>query len=148
MFTGVKLYAAIGLLVLIAGLAGWGYIEHQRAQIAEKDAEDFKRQRDDLRAVVVQDEKEKKELVDRAEATDAIVAAQRETERKLQDEKAQVWEQFDRVIASTPEADQGCARRDLPPSVSEWLRDDGPGGDHPVPAGQDPGKPSPAVPGK
>jgi len=145
MFTGIKLYAAVGLLVLLAGLASWGYIEHQRVEIADQKVLAVTKERDSLSAQLVQSEADKKQLVEEAKATDAIVSAQREKERTLENEKAQIWQQFDKAIKAAPKADQDCASRPLPPSVLDLLRD-GPGDGDAVSKGQDPGKPATGLP--
>ena len=145
MFTGIKLYAAVGLLVLLAGLASWGYIEHQRAEIADQKVLAVTKERNDLRDVVAQDEKDKKDLMAKNAALDKVNVAQRKRIEVLEDAKHQIEKQFEELARNLPSEDQACLARDLPDVIAIRLRD-GPSGDNPNRAPTDPGKPPGVVP--
>lgn len=151
MFSGIKLYAALGLLAVLLGLAGWGYIEHQRAQIAEgsvklaqQETKAAQKERDDLADQLGQSEKQNADLAKQKADLDAAIVAQQKRAQELEHEKAQVWEQFDKLVKSQPKADQDCAARPLPQSTLDWLRDEPPSSDA-LPKGASPAKPAAAV---
>ena len=146
--SGWRLYVALGLVAAFIGLGGYAAFERQSAIAAhaERDTERerVKRvtsERDDAIQRLTESEVEKAELVKRQEDTDAIVAAQRQHERKLEDEKALIWTQFDKLAKTLPQADQDCIARRIPDSVLEWLRDDGPADPDSIPKGPNPERP-------
>lgn len=152
MLSGIKLYASISLLVVLLGLAGWGYIEHQRAQIAEghvqlakQETKAVERERDDLADKLGQSEKQNADLAQQQRELDAAIVEQQKRTQELEHEKAQLWEQFDKLAKTEPKADQDCLSRPLPPSILQWLRDDGPAGSDALPKAANPAKPDPPM---
>ncbi|HEY6028606.1 MAG TPA: hypothetical protein VIV09_17050 [Pseudolabrys sp.] len=150
--SGWRLYVLGAALLAFVGLSGYAAYEHQAVAGANKDTQleraktlAVQKERDDLANKLAQEEVDKAGIIKERDSLDAIVVSQAARERKLQDEKAQVWEQFDKLIAAAPKADQDCAARPLPPAVSEFLRDDGPTGSHQDSPPKSPGSPDAAL---
>ena len=88
---GWRLYAAIGLLVAFAALGGYAAFERQSAiaatakvDLANERTKSVAKERDDALGKLKQDEADKADLNRRLTDLDAIVSAQQERERKLQ----------------------------------------------------------------
>jgi len=133
-FGGSYAYLAVGLLILaLAGTVAFQWEQH-KADAAQLDTEKLNTK---AQAALVSQYRE-----DLAEAqANADLQAQRARDldkqvkerdarlKALDAEKRKISDAFDKLAGQAPQASQDCLSSDLPPSILEWLRDDGSGSD-------------------
>lgn len=147
--TGIYLYAALGVVVLVAGLsvAVWGY--RHKAAAAEARLDEVVGQRDRAIAAAKANEEAAKRLIQLNEALNAAIVERDKRAKALEEAKRQIARELHDLRRTLPQADQDCLDRPLPDALSEWLRL-GPGDkpDDRAPAGsRKPADPVPANPG-
>jgi chromosome segregation ATPase len=138
---GFYLYAAIGVLVLLAityALYERGNAANARAEAAEKRAEQLAQE-------VTQANETIEVLTVAARVLDEQLVKIRDREAKLNVQKQKLQQEYDALTAQQSEADKACLDRDLPDAFAERLRNNRPTGKKDGKA-ESPGKPADAVP--
>jgi hypothetical protein len=122
MLSGIKLYAAIGLLVLIAGLGltAWGF--KNKAEAAQARLEQVTSERDRAIAAARDLEATNETLRLAAKILDDQLVAIRKREVELNAQKRALQTKLDAIARTLSEADQACLSRDLPDALAERLR--------------------------
>jgi hypothetical protein len=123
---GIQLYAALGVVVLIAGLsvAAWGY--RHKAAAAEARVHEVVGQRDRAIAAAKANEEAARRLAQLNEALNAAIVERDKRARALEEARRKIARELDEIKSTLPVEDQGCLSRDLPPPLADLLRG-GPG---------------------
>src|SRR5947208_2720294 len=123
MLTGVKLYAAIGILVLIAGLGLTCYGLYYKAKAAEARSHELEGQRDRAIAAVKAGEEANAKLRALSEALNAAIVERDKRAKALEDAKRRIGKELDEIKKTLDEADKACLDRSVPPAIDLRLRD-------------------------
>lgn len=134
--TGATLYVVGGLVLALAGVGGYAAYEHQAVGSAEKDTKIERaktvavtKERDDFSARLVQGEIDKAALAkDNADLDSANQRLQKRAEALAHD-RLTISAELDALKAKLSKEDQVCLDRPLPPSLIDFLRNDGAGQD-------------------
>ena len=142
---GIQLYAALGVVVLIAGLsvAAWGY--RHKAAAAEARVHEVVGQRDRAIAAAKANEEAARRLAQLNEALNAAIVERDKRARALEEARRRIARELDEIKATLPQADQDCLDRPLPNALAERLRV-GPGNPNAGGATASPGGSAGAVP--
>lgn len=148
--TGATLYVVGGLGLALLGVSGYAAYEHQAVGSAEKDTtiEHGKtvaalKERDDFSVRLVQAEVDKAQLAKDNTDLDAANKKLQKAAKDLAHDKLAISAELQTLKAKLPKEDQVCLDRPLPPSLVDFLRDDGTGQESAGPLHQGP---DPAVP--
>lgn len=120
---GVQLYALLGVLALVAGLAAWGFYQKSRATTAEARVHEVTQQRDRAIAAAKANEEAARRLGELNDALSAAIVERDKRARALEEAKRRIKGELDALKATLPEPDQACLDRSLPQSLIDRLRD-------------------------
>lgn len=120
--TGVYLYAALGCLVVVSGLAAWGFYQKSRATQAEARVNEVTGQRDRAIAVAKANEEAAKRLKALNDALDLAIVERDKRAKALEEAKRKLKGELDALKQSLPAEDQGCLDRSLPQPLIDRLR--------------------------
>ena len=145
--TGATLYVVGGLVLALAGVGGYAAYEHQAVGSAQKDTQIEHehtqaaiKDRDDISARLVQAEIDKAQLAKDSADLDAANQRLQKRAKDLDHDRLAISAQLAAIETKLAKEDQVCLDRPLPPSLVDFLRDDGAGqaGGGPLPKAADP----------
>lgn len=122
-FSGVRLYALLGVGALLVALSGAVAYLWQVHKLDVAKREQDQRSIDTLTQAIKQEEADKADLARKAQTLDGLLVAQRKRADALQISNSKLSDQLHALESTLPKEDQDCAARPLPDSVLEWLRD-------------------------
>ena len=142
--SGAKLYALIGIGVVILALAGAVAYQRQihRADVAE--LANIRKTNADLTDALKQSEADKAVLAQKARELDSAIQERDQRLKALNDAKRKLADELDRIKKSVSPEDRSCLDRPLPDGILDLLRGSASGDKDGT--GNDSGKPAPAVP--
>jgi predicted negative regulator of RcsB-dependent stress response len=142
---GLYLYAAIGVLVVVSGLAAWGYYQKARAEQAVARVNEVIGQRDRAIAAAKANEEAAKRLIQLNEALNAAIVERDKRAKALEEARRKIGKELDELKATLSAEDQDCLSRSLPDPLAHLLRG-GPGDRDPDRASASAGSPASPVP--
>jgi hypothetical protein len=142
---GLYLYAAIGVLVVVSGLAAWGYYQKARAEQAVARVNEVIGQRDRAIAAAKANEEAARRLGELNAALNAAIVERDKRARALEEARRRIGKELDEIKATLSAQDQDCLSRSLPDPLADLLRG-GPGDRDPDRAPASPGSPAGPVP--
>lgn len=119
---GLQVYAALGCLVVVLGLVGWGLYQKNRATQAEARVHEVTGQRDRAIAAARANEEAIKRLGVLNDALNAAIVERDKRAQALEAAKRQLKSEIDALKSQLPAEDQSCLDRDLPGPLVERLR--------------------------
>lgn len=122
MFTGVKLYALLGVGALVLALSGataflWQMHKADRAEI-----EVARQNLETVSNALKQSEEDKALLARKAKELDAAIRERDQRLKALNETKRKLADELDRLKSTVPAEDRACLDRDLPSGILDLLR--------------------------
>jgi hypothetical protein len=120
--SGVYLYAALGLLVVLSGLTAWGFYQKSRATAAEARVHEVTDQRDRAIAAAKANEEAARRLGELNAALNKAIVERDKRARALEEARRRIGRELDEIKATLSAQDQDCLSRSLPDPIADLLR--------------------------
>lgn len=122
MFSGVKLYALLGIGVVVVALSGsvaflWQMHKADQASLALA-----KQNLETVSNALKQSEEDKALLARKARELDAAIKVRDQRAKELEAAKSKLTNELDVLRKTLPAEDQECLTRDLPSGIADLLR--------------------------